>query len=144
VEDHKHQVGPLRGKRLAAAGLTRLDYLFLIEITVIIKYLADPRRRIQENFAEQARRLERNFQNMPEIDSRVNVRIDTQPPGNGSEPHLDFIVTDLDGMLAQLLGPGAFGVRRRFSGSEIADQFRGVDLACFCPSRRVKPPDGAG
>jgi len=29
----------------------------------------------------------------------VNVRIDTQPPGYGSEPHLDFIVTDLDGML---------------------------------------------
>jgi hypothetical protein len=39
------------------------------------------------------------------IDSRVNVRIDTQPPGYGSEPHLDFIVTDLDGMLAQLCGP---------------------------------------
>ena len=39
------------------------------------------------------------------IDSRVNVRIDTQPPGYGSEPHLDFIVTDLDGMLARLCGP---------------------------------------
>jgi len=73
---------------------------------------------------------------MLEIDSRVNVRIDTQPPGNGREPHLDFIVTDLGGMPAQLFGPGAFGVRRRFSGSEIADQFRGVDLACFCPTRQ--------
>src|ERR1700720_2849132 len=39
------------------------------------------------------------------IDSRANVRTDTQPPGHGSEPHLDFIVTDLDGMLAQLCGP---------------------------------------
>ena len=35
----------------------------------------------------------------------MNVRIDTQPPGYGSEPHLDFIVTDLDGMLARLCGP---------------------------------------
>jgi hypothetical protein len=39
----------------------------------------------------------------------VNVWIDTQPPGDGSEPHLDFIVTDLDGMLARLCGPGALG-----------------------------------
>jgi hypothetical protein len=70
----------------------------------------------------------------PHTISRVNVRIDTQPPGHGSEPHLDFIVTDLDGMLAQLCGPGAFGVRPGFSGSEIADHLRGVDLACFCPT----------
>jgi hypothetical protein len=53
----------------------------------------------------------------------VNVRIDTQPPGHGSEPHLDFIVTDLDGMLAQLCGPGAFGVRPGFSGSEVQTTF---------------------
>src|ERR1700737_755804 len=43
------------------------------------------------------------------IDSRANVRTDTQPPGQGSEPHLDFVVTDLDGMLAQRGGPGALG-----------------------------------
>src|SRR6202011_5761680 len=47
------------------------------------------------------------------IDSRVNVRIDTQPPGYGSEPHLDFIVTDLDGMLAQLCGPDRKIIRLR-------------------------------
>ena len=70
------------------------------------------------------------------IDSRANVRTDTQPPGHGSEPHLDFVVTDLDGMLAQLCGPGCFGVRPGFSGSEIAEQLRGVDIACFCPTRQ--------
>jgi len=43
----------------------------------------------------------------------VNVRIDTQPPGYGSEPHLDFIVTDLDGMLAQLCGPDRKIIRLR-------------------------------
>src|ERR1700731_2838217 len=47
------------------------------------------------------------------IDSRVNVRTDTQPPGHGSEPHLDFIVTDLDGMLAQLCGPDRKIIRLR-------------------------------
>src|SRR6202047_3084822 len=30
-------------------------------------------------------------------------------PDGTSEPHLDFVVTDLDGMLAQLCGPGALG-----------------------------------
>jgi hypothetical protein len=43
----------------------------------------------------------------------VNVRIDTQPPGYGSEPHLDFIVTDLDGMLARLCGPDRKIIRLR-------------------------------
>ena len=43
----------------------------------------------------------------------MNVRIDTQPPGYGSEPHLDFIVTDLDGMLAQLCGPDRKIIRLR-------------------------------
>src|SRR5580700_4328424 len=47
------------------------------------------------------------------ISSRVNVRIDTQPPGYGSEPHLDFIVTDLDGMLARLCGPDRKIIRLR-------------------------------
>ena len=47
------------------------------------------------------------------IGSRANVRIDTQPPGYGSEPHLDFIVTDLDGMLAQLCGPDRKIIRLR-------------------------------
>src|SRR3984893_773171 len=47
------------------------------------------------------------------IGSRVNVRIDIQPPGYGSEPHLDFIVTDLDGMLAQLCGPDRKIIRLR-------------------------------
>ena len=43
----------------------------------------------------------------------MNVRIDTQPPGYGSEPHLDFVVTDLDGMLAQLCGPDRKIIRLR-------------------------------
>ena len=43
----------------------------------------------------------------------MNVRIDTQPPGYGSEPHLDFIVTDLDGMLTQLCGPDRKIIRLR-------------------------------
>jgi hypothetical protein len=47
----------------------------------------------------------------------VNVRIDTQPPGYRSEPHLDFIVTDLDGMLAQLCGPDRKIIRLRDSGT---------------------------
>jgi len=50
---------------------------------------------------------------MQENRLRVNVRIDTQPPGYGSEPHLDFIVTDLDGMLAQLCGPDRKIIRLR-------------------------------
>src|ERR1700719_1392036 len=78
------------------------------------------------------------------IDSRANVRTDTQPPGHGSEPHLDFVVTDLDGMLARLCGPGALGVRPRFSGSEIADQLRSVDLACFCPTGQARRAEGPG
>ena len=32
--------------------------------------------------------------------------------------------------------PRCFGVRPGFSGSEIAEQLRGVDLACFCPTRQ--------
>ena len=32
--------------------------------------------------------------------------------------------------------PRCFGVRQGFSGSEIAEQLRGVDLACFCPTRQ--------
>ena len=43
----------------------------------------------------------------------MNVRIDTQPPGYGSEPYLDFIVTDLDGMLARLCGPDRKIIRLR-------------------------------
>src|ERR1700719_2029442 len=50
------------------------------------------RRRIQENFAEQADCWSGISKICRKIDSRVNVRIDTQPPGYGSEPHLDFIV----------------------------------------------------
>ena len=49
------------------------------------------------------------------IESRANVRTDTQPPGHGSEPHLDFVVTDLDGMLAQLCGPGAARLQSNFA-----------------------------
>ena len=68
------------------------------------------------------------------IDSRANVRTDTQPPGQGSEPHLDFVVTDLDGILAQLCGPGALGCGQGFRAARL--QLRGVDLACFCPTRQ--------
>ena len=35
------------------------------------------------------------------------------PPGYGSERHLDFIVTDLDGMLARLCGPDRKIIRLR-------------------------------
>src|SRR5580704_13065817 len=71
------------------------------------------RRRIQENFAEQAGCWSGISRICRKIDSRVNVRIDTQPPGYGSEPHLDFIVTDLDGMLARLCGPDRKIIRLR-------------------------------
>src|ERR1700730_9649778 len=71
------------------------------------------RRRIQENFAEQADCWSGISRICRKIDSRVNVRIDTQPPGYGSEPHLDFIVTDLDGMLARLCGPDRKIIRLR-------------------------------
>src|SRR6202045_2472203 len=71
------------------------------------------RRRIQENFAEQADCWSGISRICRKIASRVNVRIDTQPPGYGSEPHLDFIVTDLDGMLAQLCGPDRKIIRLR-------------------------------
>jgi hypothetical protein len=57
------------------------------------------------------------------IDSRANVRTDTQPPGQGSEPHLDFVVTDLDGMLAQLCGPGALGCGRGFRAARLQSNF---------------------
>jgi hypothetical protein len=110
----------------------RQAYLFLIEIHPQISRRR--RRRIQENFSGHADCWSGISKICWKIVSRVNVRIDTQPPGHGSEPRLDFIVTDLDGMLAQLCGPGAVGVRSGFSGSEIADQLRGVDLACFCPT----------
>jgi len=53
----------------------------------------------------------------------VNVRIDTQPPGHGSEPHLDFVVTDLDGMLAQLCGPGALGCGQGFRAARLQSNF---------------------
>src|SRR6202040_234155 len=57
------------------------------------------------------------------IDSRANVRTDTQPPGYGSEPHLDFVVTDLDGMLAQLCGPGALGCGQGFRAARLQSNF---------------------
>ena len=57
------------------------------------------------------------------IDSRANVRTDTQPPGHGSEPHLDFVVTDLDGMLAQLCGPGALGCGQGFRAARLQSNF---------------------
>src|ERR1700722_9522193 len=59
-------------------------------------------RRIPENSA--ARLPERNFQDM--LENRLpDERPDRHPAaGYGSEPHLDSIVTDLDGMLARLCG----------------------------------------
>src|ERR1700730_4247609 len=57
------------------------------------------------------------------IDSRANVRTDTQPPGHGSEPYLDFVVTDLDGMLAQLCGPGALGCGQGFRAARLQSNF---------------------
>jgi hypothetical protein len=44
----------------------------------------------------------------PDPDWRQKVRHYLSGEGI-SEPHLDFVVTDLDGMLAQLCGPGALG-----------------------------------
>jgi hypothetical protein len=70
------------------------------------------------------------------IDSRANVRTDTQPPGQGSEPHLDFVVTDLDGMLAQLSGPGALGCGQGFRAARLQSNFAVLTLACFCPTRQ--------
>ena len=77
-------------------------YLFLIGIKSELQshqISRGRRQRIQENFAEQADCWSGISRISRKIDSRVNVRIDTQPPGYGSEPHLEFIVTDLDGML---------------------------------------------
>src|ERR1700726_3645367 len=70
-------------------------------------------RRIQANFAEQADCWSGISRICRKIDSWVNVRTNTQPPGYGSEPHLDFIVTDLDWMLAQLCGPDRKIIRLR-------------------------------
>src|ERR1700730_473940 len=78
----------------------------------LTKYLADARP-IQENFAEQSDCWSGISRICRKIDSRVNVRIDTQPPGYGSEPHLDFIVTDLDGMRVRLCGPDRKIIRLR-------------------------------
>jgi hypothetical protein len=91
-------------------------YLFLIGIKSELQshqISRGRRRRIQENFAEQADCWSGISRICRKIDSRVNVRIDTQPPGYGSEPHLDFIVTDLDGMLARLCGPDRKIIRLR-------------------------------
>src|ERR1700726_3682056 len=85
-------------------------YLFLIEITVSPNIsrtpTADPREFCRAGWSEISRICRK-------IGSRVNVRIDTQPPGYRSEPHLDFIVTDLDGMFAQLCGPDRKIIRLR-------------------------------
>jgi hypothetical protein len=91
-------------------------YLFLIGIKSELQshqISRGRRRRIQENFAEQADCWSGISRISRKIDSRVNVRIDTQPPGYGSEPYLDFIVTDLDGMLARLCGPDRKIIRLR-------------------------------
>src|SRR6202040_917690 len=88
-------------------------YLFLIEITVSPNIsrtpTADPREfcRAGQTAGAKISRICRK------IDSWVNVRTDTQPPGYGSEPHLDFVVTDLDGMLAQLCGSDRKIIRLR-------------------------------
>ena len=81
-------------------------------------------RPIQENFAEQARLLERNFQNM--LENRLpGERPDRHPAAGtgGSEPHLDFVVTDLDRMLAQLCGPGALGCGQGFRAARLQSNF---------------------
>ena len=69
---------------------------------------ADPR-----EFCRAGRLLERNFRNMQENRLPGERPDRTQPPGYRSEPHLDFIVTDLDGMLAQLCGPDRKIIRLR-------------------------------
>src|ERR1700730_18365519 len=101
----REEIIPLRDEQGA--------YLFLIEITVSPNISRTPTA-IQENFMPSKQTAGAGISRIcRKIDSRVNVRIDTQPPGYGSEPHLDFIVTDLDGMLAQLCGPDRKIIRLR-------------------------------
>ena len=70
----------------------------------------------------------------------MNVRIDTQPPGYGSEPHLDFIVTDLDEVVGRLCGLGAtldreIQIREYGRMANMADPFgNGFDLIEFSGS----------
>src|ERR1700730_1011856 len=92
------------------------------EITVITNISRTPRP-IQENFAERPDCLNGISRICWKIDSRANVRTDTQPPGHGSEPYLDFVVTDLDGMLAQLCGPGALGCGQGFRAARLQSNF---------------------
>src|ERR1700730_9454627 len=92
------------------------------EITVITNISRTPRP-IQENFAERPDCLNGISRICWKIDSRANVRTDTQPPGHGSEPHLDFVVTDLDGMLAQPCGPGALGCGQGFRAARLQSNF---------------------
>ena len=93
-------------------------------------------RPIQENFAEQARLLGRNFQNMQE--NRVpGERLDRHPAAGTWERTSPRFRRDRSRRDAcPTVRPRCFGVRPGFSGSEIAEQLRGVDLACFCPTRQ--------
>ena len=70
------------------------------------------------------------------IDSRANVRTDTQPRRHGSEPSPRFRRDRSRRDPCPTVRPRCFGVRPGFSGSEIAEQLRGVDLACFGPTRQ--------
>src|ERR1700730_6545068 len=96
-------------------------------------------RPIQENFAEQARLLERNFQNM--LENRLPGERPDRHPASGTwertSPRFRRDRSRRDA--CPTVRPRCFGVRPGFSGSEIAEQLRGVDLACFCPTR---PPSG--
>src|ERR1700719_1026434 len=78
----------------------------------LTKYLADAEADPGE-FCRAGRLLDRNFRNMQENRLPGERPDRTQPPGYRSEPHLDFIVTDLDGMLAQLCGPDRKIIRLR-------------------------------
>ena len=91
---------------------------------------------IQENFAEQARLLERNFQNM--LENRLpGERPDRHPAAGTWERTSPRFRRDRSRRDAcPTVRPRCFGVRPGFSGSEIAEQLRGVDLACFCPTRQ--------
>ena len=123
----REEIIPLRDEQGA--------YLFLIEITVSPNISRTPRP-IQENFAGQARLLERNFQNM--LENRLpGERPDRHPAaGTGERTSPRFRRDRSRRDACPTVRPRCLGVRPGFSGSEIAEQLRGVDLACFCPTRQ--------
>src|SRR5580692_325532 len=81
-------------------------------------------RPIQENFAEQARLLERNFQNM--LENRLSgERPDRHPAAGTWERTSPRFRRDRSRRDAcPTVRPRCFGVRPGFSGSEIAEQLQ--------------------